>query len=90
MSLTVLLRITFSFGDFGTDGFLLFDFSFGAFVEGGSHNNASYLLNATPSNDSKGMTPFLLATCFFNHNFFNFLFVDCDSSTVGGVVVILD
>ena len=31
MSITVLLRRTFSFGDFGMDGFLLFDFSFSDF-----------------------------------------------------------
>ena len=89
VSLTVLLQRTFSFGDFGMDSFLLFDFSFGNFVEGGSRNDASSLLNAMPSGDSKGMTPFLLATCFINHNFFNFLFVYCDSSMVSGVVVIL-
>ena len=49
------------------DGFLLFDFSFGDFEGVTSCDDfaTSSLFNAVPSSDSKGMTPFLLATCFF-------------------------
>ena len=66
------------------DGFSLFDFSFGDFKGVTSCDDfaTSSLLSATPSSDSKGMTPFLLATCFFNHDFLDFLFIDCDSSMI--------
>ena len=66
------------------DGFLLFDFSFGDFEVVTSCNDfaTSFLLNAMPSGDFKGMMPFLLVTCFFNHDFLDFLYIDCDSSMV--------
>ena len=82
MNLTVLLRRTF--GDFGMDGFLLFDFSFSDFEGVTSCDDfaTSSLLNAMQSSDSKGMMPFLLVTCFFSHDFLDFLFIDYDSLTV--------
>ena len=66
------------------DGFLLFDFFFSDFEGVTSCDDfaTSSLLNAMPSGDSKGMMPFLLVTCFLNHDFLDFLFIDCDSSMV--------
>ena len=57
------------------DGLLLFDFSFNDFKGVTSCDDfaTSSLLSAMPSGDSKEMTSFLLVTCFFNHDFLDFL-----------------
>ena len=66
------------------DGLLLFDFSFSDFEGVTSCDDfaTSSLLSAMPSGDFKGMTPFVLATRFFDHDFLDFLFMDYDFSTV--------